>query len=221
MQVNASIDEADIGQIATGQPVAFRVDAYPTRRFSGTVSQVRLHPVVAQNVVSYVTVIDVPNKQMKLKPGMTANVTDRDRARRRRAARAECGAAIPADVRRTAGGRDAARRGQRHAAGRHREPSVRAGVGAERRSTAAGAGPGPGISDGTTTAITGGELTRGRAGRDRRRRREPRGAAQPSTRHRCCRSAAATRRRRGTHRRAGGRTANRSRAMTALTSGAG
>ena len=75
MQVNASIDEADIGKIAIGQAVAFHVEAYPDETFSGKVSQVRLDPVVAQNVVSYVTVIDVPNKEMKLKPGMTANVT--------------------------------------------------------------------------------------------------------------------------------------------------
>jgi HlyD family secretion protein len=75
MQVNASIDEADIGQIKPGQAVTFRVDAYPGDTFTGTVSQVRLAPVVAQNVVSYVTVIDVPNKELKLKPGMTATVT--------------------------------------------------------------------------------------------------------------------------------------------------
>jgi HlyD family secretion protein len=75
MQVEASIDESDIGRIAAGQTVAFEVDAYPRRRFTGVVSQVRLQPVVAQNVVSYVTVIDVPNPEHLLKPGMTANVT--------------------------------------------------------------------------------------------------------------------------------------------------
>jgi len=75
MQVNASIDEADIGQIASGQSVTFRVDAYPNDTFTGRVSQVRLNPVVTQNVVSYVTVIDVPNPELKLKPGMTATVT--------------------------------------------------------------------------------------------------------------------------------------------------
>src|SRR6266511_1570097 len=75
MQVNASIDEADIGQIKAGQRVTFRVDAYPKDTFHGMVSQVRLDPVVAQNVVSYVTIIDVPNPELKLKPGMTANVT--------------------------------------------------------------------------------------------------------------------------------------------------
>jgi HlyD family secretion protein len=75
MQVNASVGEADIGRIRAGQKVAFRVDAYPNDTFSGQVSQVRLQPVVEQNVVSYLTVIDVPNRELKLKPGMTATVT--------------------------------------------------------------------------------------------------------------------------------------------------
>jgi HlyD family secretion protein len=75
MRVNASVDESDIGKIQMKQPVRFRVDAYPNETFNGTVSQVRLQPVVEQNVVSYVTVIDVPNPDLKLKPGMTAAVT--------------------------------------------------------------------------------------------------------------------------------------------------
>ena len=75
MRVNASIDESDIGRIADAQPVTFTVDAYPGERFTGTVSQVRLEPKVESNVVSYVTIIDVANRDMKLKPGMTANVT--------------------------------------------------------------------------------------------------------------------------------------------------
>jgi HlyD family secretion protein len=75
MRVNASVDESDIGEIGPKQKVTFRVDAYPNETFSGTVSQVRLQPVVQQNVVSYVTVIDVPNADLKLKPGMTAAVT--------------------------------------------------------------------------------------------------------------------------------------------------
>src|SRR4029079_12470624 len=65
----------DIGRISPGQPVTFRVDAYPRQVFTGKVSQVRLAPVASQNVVSYVTIIDVPNPELKLKPGMTANVT--------------------------------------------------------------------------------------------------------------------------------------------------
>lgn len=75
MRVNASIDESDIGGIQPGQPVSFRVDAYPEDIFMGTVSQVRLEPEIQQNVVSYVTIIDVPNPDLKLKPGMTASVT--------------------------------------------------------------------------------------------------------------------------------------------------
>ena len=74
MQVLANIDEAEIGQMRPGQHVTFRVDAYPTDTFTGTVEQVRLQPTVVQNVVVYSTVIAVPNQQLKLKPGMTANV---------------------------------------------------------------------------------------------------------------------------------------------------
>jgi HlyD family secretion protein len=74
MQVNANIDEADVGRIRPGQNVTFRVDAYPTEDFHGQVAQIRLQPVVVQNVTTYGTVIDVPNGQLKLKPGMTANV---------------------------------------------------------------------------------------------------------------------------------------------------
>jgi len=74
MQVNANIDEADVGRIRPGQHVTFHVDAYPTETFEGTVSQIRLQPVVVQNVTTYGTVIDVPNPELKLKPGMTANV---------------------------------------------------------------------------------------------------------------------------------------------------
>ena len=75
MQVVANIDESDVGRIRPGQSVSFQVDAYPSDRFTGTVSQVRLQPTVVQNVVTYSTVITVPNLQLKLKPGMTANVT--------------------------------------------------------------------------------------------------------------------------------------------------
>jgi HlyD family secretion protein len=74
MEVDASVDEADIGKIAPTQLVSFQVDAYPGKTFTGSVRQVRLAPVVEQNVVSYVTVIDVPNPDLQLKPGMTANV---------------------------------------------------------------------------------------------------------------------------------------------------
>ena len=75
MRVSASVDESDIGRVRAGQAVSFKVDAYPNETFTGKVSQVRLQPVTEQNVVSYVTIIDVPNPGLKLKPGMTANVT--------------------------------------------------------------------------------------------------------------------------------------------------
>src|SRR5215831_3610594 len=75
MQVNANIDETDVGRMRPGQDVNFTVDAYPTDNFRGTVKQVRLNPTTVQNVVTYSTVIDVPNPELKLKPGMTANVT--------------------------------------------------------------------------------------------------------------------------------------------------
>ncbi len=74
MQVIASLDESDVGRIRPGQLVHFRVDAYPNQDFAGSVTQVRLQPQTVQNVVTYSTVIDVPNPDLLLKPGMTANV---------------------------------------------------------------------------------------------------------------------------------------------------
>lgn len=75
MQVEANVDEADIGRVRPGQHVSFTVDAYPQATFRGRVADVRLNPIVEQNVVSYVTVINVSNPDLTLKPGMTANVT--------------------------------------------------------------------------------------------------------------------------------------------------
>lgn len=77
MQIDAAVDEADIGRVRVGQPVEFSVDAYPDERFDGTVVQVRLQPVVSQNVVTYDAVIQVANDELKLRPGMTANVSIR------------------------------------------------------------------------------------------------------------------------------------------------
>src|SRR6185436_17672770 len=74
LQVSANIDEADIGRIRPGQRATFRVDAYPTDTFEGTVAQVRLQPVVVQNVTTYATIIDAPNADLKLRPGMTATL---------------------------------------------------------------------------------------------------------------------------------------------------
>lgn len=74
MQVEASVDEADIGQVRAGQMVSFTVDSYPDDVFKAKVRQVRQAPVEAQNVVSYLVIIDVDNVNGKLLPGMTANV---------------------------------------------------------------------------------------------------------------------------------------------------
>lgn len=74
MEINTSIDEADIGRIREGQTVTFTVDAYPESRFSGRVVQIRNSPVITQNVVTYVVIVSVDNRDLKLKPGMTANV---------------------------------------------------------------------------------------------------------------------------------------------------
>ena len=75
MQVQANVDEADIGQLQKGQPVSFTVDAYPTESFKGDVRQIRLQPVVTSNVVTYTVIVNAPNPEFKLMPGMTANIT--------------------------------------------------------------------------------------------------------------------------------------------------
>lgn len=75
MRVIADVDEADIGQVAEGQNVKFTVDAYPTDVFEGTVTQVRLEATVTSNVVTYEVVVSAYNPDLKLKPGLTANVT--------------------------------------------------------------------------------------------------------------------------------------------------
>ena len=75
MQVEASIDEADIGQIKEGQSVTFTVDAFPGDVFNGEVKQIRLQPIIISNVVNYTVIVDVPNPDMKLMPGMTASIT--------------------------------------------------------------------------------------------------------------------------------------------------
>lgn len=75
MQVVADIDEADIGNIKDGQKVSFTVDAFPDDTFSGVVTQVRQEAVTENNVVTYEVVISAPNKDLKLKPGLTANVS--------------------------------------------------------------------------------------------------------------------------------------------------
>jgi HlyD family secretion protein len=75
MQVDTNVSESDVGTVAVGQPVDFTVDAYTTRVFKGTVAQVRQAPITVQNVVTYDVVVNVPNPELLLMPGMTANLT--------------------------------------------------------------------------------------------------------------------------------------------------
>ncbi|PKN06161.1 MAG: hypothetical protein CVU72_05880 [Deltaproteobacteria bacterium HGW-Deltaproteobacteria-7] len=75
MQIDTNVDEADIGKVQVGQEVSFNVDAYPDTTFKGKVAVVRNAPITVSNVVTYDVVIQVDNPQLKLKPGMTANVS--------------------------------------------------------------------------------------------------------------------------------------------------
>ena len=90
MQVEANVDEADIGQVKINQNVSFTVDAYPDEVFAGTVSQIRMQPTTTSNVVTYVVIIAAPNDALKLFPGMTASVTI--------VTEAETGLAVPAEA---------------------------------------------------------------------------------------------------------------------------
>jgi HlyD family secretion protein len=74
MQVECDVDEADVGKVKEGQAVRFTVDAFPDSPFIGKVNQVRFSPTVTQNVVTYTTIVDVDNPELKLRPGMTATV---------------------------------------------------------------------------------------------------------------------------------------------------
>jgi HlyD family secretion protein len=75
MQVEANVDEADIGQVKEGQRVEFTVDAFPDMKFYGEVTQIRLQPVESSNVITYTVIINAPNDALKLMPGMTANIS--------------------------------------------------------------------------------------------------------------------------------------------------
>jgi len=155
MQIDANVAEADVGVLEVGQDVEFTVDAFPMRTFHGKVVQVRNAPITVQNVVTYDTVIGVSNPDLKLKPGMTANVSIvvaqkdnvlqiKNAALRYRPAEATSG---PTMARSPAPG------GARGGAGRNRQTSERTGY------VLAGGRPQPaqiktGISDGVVTEVT-------------------------------------------------------------------
>ena len=143
MQVNASIDEADIGRVRAGQDVTFHVDAYPNDTFTGRVEQVRLQPITVQNVVTYNTLIAVDNPGQRLMPGMTATVSvivqQRDNVLR-----------LPAAALRfrpegwQAGGAGGGRRGGAGASGAPSAPAAPGTSGSTAPAVAAGTGAAPG-----------------------------------------------------------------------------
>ncbi|MBM3287298.1 MAG: efflux RND transporter periplasmic adaptor subunit [Candidatus Eisenbacteria bacterium] len=141
MQLEASVDEADIGLVELGQTVTFTVDAYPERVFRGTVEQIRLSPKTDQNVVSYTVIVHVANPEQKLLPGMTANATFQ-------VAEALGTLMVPAAALRfRPGSSERTRPGTLHVmdnGGRLRRISAR-----------------PGISDGTYTAVASDSLSEG------------------------------------------------------------
>lgn len=75
MEIQTSVDEADISKVRMGQPVSFTVDAYSDQTFHGAIAQIRKAPILTQNVVTYIVIVSVENKDLKLMPGMTADVT--------------------------------------------------------------------------------------------------------------------------------------------------
>jgi len=154
MRVNASVDEADVGRVREGQDVTFHVDAFPEREFRGVVEQVRLNPTTVSNVVSYNTIIAVDNRDLLLRPGMTATVSIVVR-------KAENALRIPASALRfrpegyqrpTGGPGGAAASGPPGASrGGGERPAGGPGQWAGRRA-AAGGGPGGGAAAGTAMA---------------------------------------------------------------------
>jgi HlyD family secretion protein len=173
MQVDTSVSEADVGKIVAGMPATFVVDAYPGERFVGKVRQVRNSATTVQNVVTYDAVIDVENKELKLRPGMTANVTFvwADRKDVLRVANAALRFRPPADVLASAspeksgarnGAKDPAPAGkeagnaERGAANQRTVWVLRAGKPTAVKLKA-------GITDGTVTEVLEGELSAGDA----------------------------------------------------------
>jgi HlyD family secretion protein len=165
MQVDASVAEADIGKLQPGMNARFTVDAYPSDKFKGTVRQIRNSPTTVQNVVTYDAVIDVDNEALKLKPGMTANVTfiyaDRsDVVRVPNAAlrfKPPMEIAVPA----ASGEADAGGGGQRGRGQRQREPSDRRTVWVLRGATPTAVQVQTGVTDGTVTEVIGEGLREG------------------------------------------------------------
>ncbi len=163
MQVDTSVAEADVGRLRAGMDATFTVDAYPSEAFRGVVRQIRNAPQTVQNVVTYDAVIDVANPALKLKPGMTANVTfiyaEKDDVVR--IPNAALRFRPPSDLQKGQGGAGAARAGGGNRGPRPAETRDQRTLWVLRE-----AGPAPvrvrtGISDGSTTELLEGELQPG------------------------------------------------------------
>ena len=141
MQVNANIDESDVGRMRPGQVVTFRWMRTRPRRFRGAVEQVRLQPTTVQNVVTYQTVIQVPNEQLKLKPGMTATVTIEVARRNDVAPTARGGHALPTERRESSRPSNRSRRPGAAWKRRCRDERCRSTCGKLPRTSTPGSGP--------------------------------------------------------------------------------
>ena len=180
MQVQAAVAEADIGRVVQGQKVHFSVDAFPGETFEGAVSQVRLAPTTLQNVVTYTVLVDSPNPEERLLPGMTANLTfeiDRSddvllvsesalrfeppKAGESGEARA-WGGGMPGGMGGgSPGGRSAGFEGERHSRGDDEQRPKKQRVYVLREQTLVPVDVVVGLSDGLKAAITGGDLKEG------------------------------------------------------------
>ena len=179
MRVNAAVDEADVGRVREGQEVVFHVDAFPEREFKGTVEQVRLNPTTVSNVVSYNTIVSVDNRDLLLRPGMTATVSIVVR-------KAENALRLPA-----AALRFRPEGYQRPTGGAATAAAAGPGQGGQRPGGAGGRQGGPGMGRAGGGRPGAGGFRRGRhGGRARRARRRPR-ARPPHHRLRARREGAA------------------------------
>ena len=166
MQIDSNVAEADVGVVKVGQDVDFTVDAFPTQTFHGKVVQVRNAPITVQNVVTYDTVIGVSNPDLKLKPGMTANVSIVS-ARKEDVLQIKNAALRyrPAEAGSTSSRSTASQGGSQPEPARRGESTVKQGVGGRERTTSertvyvlSGSQPKPvqiktGISDGVVTEV--------------------------------------------------------------------
>ena len=147
MQIDSSVAEADIGKIMVGQPVEFTVDAYPDSPFHGSVSEIRNAPITVQNVVTYDVVIKVDNPELKLKPGMTANVSIIVSSKK--------------DVLRISNAALRFRPSERRGKGEQKEKTSGSGVWVVENNKPKRIGVTTGISDGNNTELVSGSLKEG------------------------------------------------------------